>query len=301
LFDVGARVFVFHDENLALTFHPKVYLAHTSEGGAWLSIGSSNLTAGGLYSNYEINAIRLLDLKNDGDRTILQDIDRLFREFSDTSNECCKELNDGIVGDLLAQGYVQDESEARNNLIKAAREKSKRKKMFGTRKLTEPPQELIKAKDAVAKAIGDVKELNEGFWKKLSNWDVSLRSSPGQIQIPIRFIDYLPTLSDPLAMESGAIQSDAFLNVRYSDPEGGEQIVKNARIILYEPAPKHKRPNMELRFTFRTREILESLRANDVLEFRKTSDPDFFMSIRRIPSKRTKAYKGRFGSISDDK
>ena len=43
--------FVFHDRG-ARTFHPKIYLAQ-GPGKAMLLVGSSNLTAGGLYSNYE--------------------------------------------------------------------------------------------------------------------------------------------------------------------------------------------------------------------------------------------------------
>jgi hypothetical protein len=43
--------FVFHDRG-ARTFHPKIYLAQGSSR-AMLLVGSSNLTAGGLYSNYE--------------------------------------------------------------------------------------------------------------------------------------------------------------------------------------------------------------------------------------------------------
>jgi len=43
--------FVFHDRG-ARTFHPKIYLAE-GPGRAMLLVGSSNLTAGGLYSNYE--------------------------------------------------------------------------------------------------------------------------------------------------------------------------------------------------------------------------------------------------------
>ena len=45
------EVFVFHDRG-ARTFHPKLYLAE-GEGRARLLVGSSNLTAGGLFSNYE--------------------------------------------------------------------------------------------------------------------------------------------------------------------------------------------------------------------------------------------------------
>lgn len=45
------EVFVFHDRG-ARTFHPKLYLAEGEEK-ARLLVGSSNLTAGGLFSNYE--------------------------------------------------------------------------------------------------------------------------------------------------------------------------------------------------------------------------------------------------------
>jgi hypothetical protein len=49
--ELADEVFVFHDRG-ARTFHPKVYLGE-GPAKAVLLVGSSNMTAGGLYSNYE--------------------------------------------------------------------------------------------------------------------------------------------------------------------------------------------------------------------------------------------------------
>lgn len=38
-------------------FHPKMYYIEKSDGECWLAVGSSNLTGGGLGTNYEVNCI----------------------------------------------------------------------------------------------------------------------------------------------------------------------------------------------------------------------------------------------------
>lgn len=53
----GGEVWVFHNANpLRPTFHPKLYY-FKKPGTALLIIGSGNLTSGGLFTNYEANAV----------------------------------------------------------------------------------------------------------------------------------------------------------------------------------------------------------------------------------------------------
>jgi HKD family nuclease len=46
------KLFVFHSEGIAQTFHIKCYWLK-GENESWYAIGSNNLTAGGLFSNYD--------------------------------------------------------------------------------------------------------------------------------------------------------------------------------------------------------------------------------------------------------
>ena len=59
----GGRVIVFHNL-LPHTFHPKVYL-FKSTTRAEIAVGSGNLTAGGLFTNYEASLLVSLDLSNE--------------------------------------------------------------------------------------------------------------------------------------------------------------------------------------------------------------------------------------------
>jgi HKD family nuclease len=55
LLQITPDVFVFRDNRQDHTFHTKFYLFERTGAEAVAYVGSSNLTAGGLYSNYETN------------------------------------------------------------------------------------------------------------------------------------------------------------------------------------------------------------------------------------------------------
>ena len=94
-----SEVYVLHDRP-GLTFHPKLYLA---EGGASaaLLVGSGNLTAGGLYSNYEAGVAVTFALPDEESSSTLAGarayVDRLL---SDT--EICRKLDEALLEKLVA-------------------------------------------------------------------------------------------------------------------------------------------------------------------------------------------------------
>lgn len=53
------ELYVFHSESFSQTFHVKCYWL-SGENDIWYAIGSNNLTAGGLFSNYEMCVINHL-------------------------------------------------------------------------------------------------------------------------------------------------------------------------------------------------------------------------------------------------
>jgi hypothetical protein len=93
-----SEVYVLHDRP-GLTFHPKLYLAE-GKGSAALLVGSGNLTAGGLFSNYEASIGVTFALPDDSLAPALVDarayIDRLL---SDTA--ICRKLDAGLVEELV--------------------------------------------------------------------------------------------------------------------------------------------------------------------------------------------------------
>ena len=118
LFD---SVRVVHDVS-GRTFHPKIYLADGC-GRALVLIGSNNLTAGGLYFNYESGAILELDLADESDLAFFGAIEQLIDDLvADT--QICVELTGDSLAVLLSDGryHIQEEDTNRHSLQAGAPE-----------------------------------------------------------------------------------------------------------------------------------------------------------------------------------
>jgi hypothetical protein len=94
-----AEVYVLHDRP-GVTFHPKLYLAE-GKGQAALLVGSGNLTAGGLFSNYEAALEATFSLPKEGSAPALTGarayVDQLLRD-----SEICLRLDEDLVERLVA-------------------------------------------------------------------------------------------------------------------------------------------------------------------------------------------------------
>lgn len=95
--DVADEAFVFHDRS-GRTFHPKIYLA-SGEHIARLLVGSHNMTAGGVYFNYEAGLLHELDLTLAADKALHDELLAYFDGLrADTA--CCLPLDQDLF-DLL--------------------------------------------------------------------------------------------------------------------------------------------------------------------------------------------------------
>jgi len=105
LFDVAH---VFHEVG-AITFHPKFYIAE-ADRQARLFVGSNNLTAGGLFRNYEAALDCQLDLTRKPDLALMDEvnayIDRLLADQG-----VCRRLTPDLVEALVADDryHIRDE------------------------------------------------------------------------------------------------------------------------------------------------------------------------------------------------
>lgn len=104
--ELFTSVHIFHDRGSG-TFHPKIYLAAGSSA-ARLFVGSNNLTAGGVYFNYEAAIECVLDLPAD-DQLLSSVRSYVERLYADTA--VCHELTDALYQELISEpGYrVGDE------------------------------------------------------------------------------------------------------------------------------------------------------------------------------------------------
>ena len=97
------ELYIYHSENLMKTFHVKAY-SFKGASENWIAVGSNNLTAGGLFSNYEACMCKCTDDPEE-EKMLMQ----LFSSYSDTGSPCCKMIDDDFIERLLAANYIQKE------------------------------------------------------------------------------------------------------------------------------------------------------------------------------------------------
>ena len=97
-------VMIFHNR-LPFTFHPKLYLFKSSRS-AELLIGSSNLTEGGLFTNYEASIRLTLDLTKADHVAVLGAVESVLDHWSDTSRQTVRLLNRNLLKRFVALGRV---------------------------------------------------------------------------------------------------------------------------------------------------------------------------------------------------
>lgn len=105
--DLSDECYVFHDPSR--TFHPKCYLF--SDGmHAEAFLGSNNLTAGGLFWNYELASHISLDLDIEEDNRLYNELDQWFSALVSESS-ICKRLDDSLLESLIQadEFQIQDE------------------------------------------------------------------------------------------------------------------------------------------------------------------------------------------------
>lgn len=316
----GARVLVFFDEDISRTYHPKVYWLQGENDGQWIAIGSNNLTAGGLYLNYEMAVIATESPSTNQGTALSELLGSLSDESLEENSELLRVLDDDLLHQLVAEGYLLTEQQVRESEKPKPKGQSStsgaKTTLFGKSK--KPPLPSIPEKyrlppstapdasadgaaaqsapaptiappsSSAAGTVGPAAAVGspKGFWKKLSAWDVSLSSSPGQMIIPIQFLSVFPPLSASTTMPSGGSQADTHFDLEYRDGSSAPKLIKGARIVWYKPAPDHPRQNIDFRFTFLDRTVLESLNAGDVLEFVRTgvANPAFIVTRKTAAS-----------------
>lgn len=302
LLDVSNELFIFHNERLDSTFHPKLYIFGNAQR-AMVFIGSNNLTAGGLYTNYELAAGLEYDLTSDTERTAYQALLERIGPYFDPDNPCCLAADRALLQRLCDDGYVLTEEQLSANLSRAAAGVSKTGKggrMFGASIYQAPAvaRGRRQTRTSPVKATGEA-IVPSGFWKKMSRNDVSLSSSPGQIIIPIRFKHFFAPFENPQKTDVGATQSERFFNLLFVSSGSEDVLVENARVILYVPASEHPRQNSEIRFTFRNRAVFGRLREGDVLKFENATAEEYAFVVTHIPADMAGAYEKRYGTIAE--
>lgn len=108
LLKIGVKTLAVDTGSRLLLFHPKLYLVGT-KSGASLSVGSANLTLGGLNNNVEAGIILQLDASKASDKKVLDEFIGQFDGLSGAHPSNVIEVTSTLIDELLASGRVVDE------------------------------------------------------------------------------------------------------------------------------------------------------------------------------------------------
>lgn len=123
---VCSALYVFHSENMSQTFHPKMYSFENNDN-FWYSIGSNNMTGGGLFSNYE--TCFCTEVKVDSDD--YTKYHNAFNDYSDTQSSCCLQVNEEIISNLFLNKYIKSEKALILERIKSRAQSKDKSTLFG--------------------------------------------------------------------------------------------------------------------------------------------------------------------------
>ncbi len=109
LLALDVNSYIFYQPGVSI-FHPKIYLFE-GDGKAEVIIGSSNLTAQGLFANVEASVHLSLDLRIESERNIVQQLKGSFKGLFDYSDPNLKRLDEALIAVLSDAGLVPTEAE----------------------------------------------------------------------------------------------------------------------------------------------------------------------------------------------
>ncbi|PNI09420.1 hypothetical protein CXX84_03910 [Arthrobacter sp. AFG7.2] len=294
LIDLTTESYVFHNPRRPVrTFHPKLYIFENDQETNIL-IGSGNLTLGGLFRNYEAAAwVRVGPSDTADAKAFVEEANAYFEKFQ-TDPNACKNLTLELIEDLKQDPtlVILPEGKGRRSRGNGVPIQADQQRVFESSELDllgDPPtvvhrvdgaQDIdllftdidLQYPDPDSDTVTDELLPLQGFYKKLSDNDVSLTSSPGQIVIPIRFQEFFSPLEvtqDDRA-SGGPLKEERVVKGYFSS--GAEIIDFQGRVILYTPAANHPRQNKEIRFTFHNRGVLTTLQAGHYLRFIRAGD-----------------------------
>lgn len=110
LLNIGISLCAVDTGSRTLLFHPKLYHVRAGET-AQLSVGSANLTLGGLNNNIEAGVLVELSLADDGDTAFVEELEASFDELTAEHPENVFAVEDEAkIDELLDAGRVIDET-----------------------------------------------------------------------------------------------------------------------------------------------------------------------------------------------
>lgn len=107
ILSIADEAFIFHNARGGATFHPKMYVFEKHNDQVSVILGSSNLTLGGLYTNYEANIRIDFQLPEDADK--LQEARQLWQGILDAPDRVLRPLSHDLIRTLQLRGQILSE------------------------------------------------------------------------------------------------------------------------------------------------------------------------------------------------
>lgn len=152
LIELDLKAYVFYQPSITI-FHPKIYLFE-GKAKSVLIIGSSNLTAQGLFSNIETSL--LLKIDNEEDIEIITQLKEYYKGLFDLTEPNLKELDKKLIKGLVEAKVVptEEERKAIQDKAKKAADKETEKiiyQIFPKRAIAKIPSDFRKPRKAAKK------------------------------------------------------------------------------------------------------------------------------------------------------
>ena len=158
-------LYVVHSEDHATTFHSKVFVFE-NDNEIWVAVGSNNLTASGLWTNFESCHCQTLTLGTHECDAVYKPFSALIAKYSDADYECTRKIETiDDLDDLEREGYLVREGaqRIRQNEERARRITSGGRRLFGTSRRAPLPRVPDDEQAAMAVPIGNEMTVNAIF------------------------------------------------------------------------------------------------------------------------------------------
>jgi hypothetical protein len=187
--DVEARVV--KNRKPRHTFHPKIYVIERNRN-ADIIIGSSNLTEGGFYRNYECSARICYDFPSD--RNLYNTALNKLRPLLDPTGTTVRILNGELIDQLRRQGTIHREREIerarRRILVGRSRRAHTEPSAFGSEPIADPPP---LSPTLLSELVADVERERQRERRRVGSGQKIVLKSRVEIT-PISFYMHLPKL-----------------------------------------------------------------------------------------------------------
>jgi HKD family nuclease len=227
IYSLGVKAVLVHNARRGHTFHPKISLFESSGKRAEVLIGSSNLTDGGLYTNYEASTRTTFEFPSEEEEYI--QFFSSLEAYLKPTGPIAQVLTSELIDILIKRGELASEKEIRKTqakILKPKRKVSIPKSPFGVEKIKLPPalKKSVKKPSPTSTKTGKRKPiqisglpvLGELIWQKTNLPPSDVQRQSGNVTGGLRLTKAGWKVSENLIDQTVYFRSDVFGHLDWS-------------------------------------------------------------------------------------